>query len=161
MSPLRFIMRPVAGSSVSTGFCKEGGWLKREPELTTKLVAEPWASSVWVASARQSPRGVSAMGMHVAYTGRTPQNVSYRFLPDVYALAAASDFLVVACPGGAATRNMVNADVLAALGEKGVVINIARGSIIDEPALVQALANGRSRARVSTFSPTNPNVRPK
>jgi len=98
---------------------------------------------------------VSAMGMHVAYTGRTPQNVSYRFLPDVYALAAASDFLVVACPGGAATRNMVNADVLAALGEKGVVINIARGSIIDEPRSCRRSPMGRSRARVSTFSPTN------
>ena len=55
------------------------------------------------------------------------------------ALAAASDFLVVACPGGEATRNIVNADMLAALGKKGTLINIARGSIVDEPALVAAL----------------------
>ena len=57
-------------------------------------------------------------------------------------LAAWSDFLVVACPGGAATRGIVNADVLAALGKKGTLVNIARGSIVDEPALVKALADG-------------------
>jgi phosphoglycerate dehydrogenase-like enzyme len=81
--------------------------------------------------------------MKVAYTGRKPQSVPYEFLPDLKALAAASDFLVVACPGGAATRNIVDADVLAALGKKGILINIARGSIVDEPALVAALRDGR------------------
>jgi lactate dehydrogenase-like 2-hydroxyacid dehydrogenase len=57
-------------------------------------------------------------------------------------LAAAVDFLVVACPGGAATRNIVAAEILAALGKKGTLINIARGSIVDEPALVAALKAG-------------------
>jgi hydroxypyruvate reductase len=57
-------------------------------------------------------------------------------------LGAASDFLVVACPGGDATRNIVNAEVLAALGKKGTLINIARGSIVDEAALVAALKAG-------------------
>jgi len=80
--------------------------------------------------------------MKVAYTGRKPQQVPYEFLPDLKALAAWSDFLVVACPGGAATRGIVNAEVLAALGKKGTVVNIARGSIIDEPALVKALQDG-------------------
>jgi lactate dehydrogenase-like 2-hydroxyacid dehydrogenase len=86
------------------------------------------------------------MGMKVAYTGRKPQKVAYQYLPDVYALAAASDFLVVACPGGAETKNMVNAEVLAALGKKGTIVNIARGSIIDEPALVEALSSGTIKA---------------
>ena len=83
---------------------------------------------------------VAAMGMKVAYTGRKPQDVAYEYIADLKALAAAVDFLVVACPGGEATRNIVNADVLAALGKKGTLINIARGSIVDEPALVAALA---------------------
>jgi lactate dehydrogenase-like 2-hydroxyacid dehydrogenase len=80
--------------------------------------------------------------MHVAYTGRKPQDVPYRFFPDLRALAAAADFLVVACPGGPATRNIVDAEVLSALGKKGTLINIARGSIVDEPALVKALSEG-------------------
>ena len=58
------------------------------------------------------------------------------------ALAAAVDFLVVACPGGDATRNIVNAEVLEPLGKKGTLVNIARGSIVDEPALVAALKAG-------------------
>ncbi len=84
----------------------------------------------------------SALGMEVAYTGRNRQDVPYRFVPDLTALAAESDFLVVASPGGAATRNMVDADVLAALGKKGTLVNIARGSIVDEAALVAALKAG-------------------
>jgi lactate dehydrogenase-like 2-hydroxyacid dehydrogenase len=80
--------------------------------------------------------------MHVSYTGRKPQDVPYRFVPDLTGLAAESDFLVVSCPGGAATKNIVNAGVLAALGKKGTIVNIARGSIIDEPALVAALQAG-------------------
>ena len=90
---------------------------------------------------------VAAMGMKVAYTGRKPQDVPYEYVPDLKSLAAAVDFLVVACPGGAATRNIVNADVLAALGKKGTLINIARGSIVDEPALVAALAGRNDQGR--------------
>jgi len=80
--------------------------------------------------------------MQVSYTGRKPQDVPYRFVPDLKSLAAGADFLVVACPGGAATKNIVDAGVLAALGKKGTLVNIARGSIIDEPAMVAALEAG-------------------
>src|SRR4029079_12739446 len=79
-------------------------------------------------------------------TGRRRQKVPYRYVAHVAALAAESDFLVVASPGGAATRNMVNAEVLAALGKKGTLVNIARGSIVDEPALVAALQAGAIKA---------------
>ena len=82
------------------------------------------------------------MGMKVAYTGRKPQEVPYEYVPDLKSLAAGVDFLVVACPGGEATRNIVDAGVLAALGNKGTLINIARGSIVDEPALTRALEAG-------------------
>jgi lactate dehydrogenase-like 2-hydroxyacid dehydrogenase len=82
------------------------------------------------------------MGMKVAFTGRKPQAVPYAYHSDLKALAAASDFLVVAAPGGEATKNLVDAGVLAALGPKGTLINIARGSIVDEPALVKALTGG-------------------
>src|SRR5262249_2313323 len=85
---------------------------------------------------------VSAMGMKVAYTGRKPQEVPYEYVRDLKTLALAVDFLVVACPGGEATRNIVNSEVLAALGKKGTLINIARGSIVDEPAVVAALQAG-------------------
>ncbi len=85
-----------------------------------------------------------AFGITVVYYGpREKPGLPYRRYANLAEMAAAVDYLMVSCPGGAATRNLVNAEVLAALGTKGVVINIARGSVIDEPALVKTLQDGK------------------
>lgn len=123
-------------------FVHAGGWLKQGAELTTRLGGRTVGILGLGRIGKAIAARVTAMGMHVAYTGRTPQDVPYRFVPDLEDLAAASDFLVVACPGGAATKNLVDAGVLRALGGKGTLVNIARGSIVDEAALVDALADG-------------------
>jgi hydroxypyruvate reductase len=123
-------------------FVHAGEWGKRSAELTTKLAGRKVGVLGLGRIGKAIAERVSAMGMNVAYTGRKPQNVTYEYVRDLKTLAAGVDFLVVACPGGEATRNMVNAEVLAALGRKGTLINIARGSIVDEPALVAALKEG-------------------
>jgi lactate dehydrogenase-like 2-hydroxyacid dehydrogenase len=82
---------------------------------------------------------LEAFGMTIGYTGRKAQPVPYAFHATVGELAAWSDFLIVACPGGEGTKHLINADVLRALGAKGTLINIARGSIVDEAALIEAL----------------------
>jgi hydroxypyruvate reductase len=85
-----------------------------------------------------------SFAMSIAYHGRRAQSgVPYLFYPSLVEMARNVDYLVVACPGGAETRNLVNREVLAALGPKGVVINIARGSVIEEPAMVDLLREGR------------------
>lgn len=85
-----------------------------------------------------------AFGLEIAYHGRREQtDVNYRFYPDLVELARDCDFLVVICPGGEATKNLVNRPVLDALGADGTLINVARGSVVDEPALVAALQDGR------------------
>lgn len=85
-----------------------------------------------------------AFGMSIAYTARTAKgDLPYRFLPDPVSLAAESDFLVAITPGGAATRHLIDASVLAALGPQGFLINVARGSVVDEQALIEALSQGR------------------
>jgi hydroxypyruvate reductase len=126
-------------------FVHAGEWEKRGPELTTKLAGRNVGILGLGRIGKAIAQRVAAMRMKVAYTGRKPQEVPYEYVIDLKTLAAAADFLVVACPGGDATRNIVNAEVLAALGKKGVLINIARGSIVDEPALVAALAAGTIR----------------
>ena len=96
--------------------------------------------------------------MQVAYTGRKPQDVPYRYVDSLPALAAQVDFLVVACPGGPATHHLVNEGVLGALGAKGTLINIARGSIVDEAALVRALQAGTIKAAGLDVFEDEPNI---
>lgn len=94
----------------------------------------------------QIARRAAAFDMEILYTNRKPRAdapAEYRYVPDIETLAAECDFLVLAVPGGAATRHMVNARVLDALGAKGWLINIARGTVVDEAALVSALQDKR------------------
>jgi lactate dehydrogenase-like 2-hydroxyacid dehydrogenase len=87
---------------------------------------------------------VGAFGLDVVYHGRHAQaDVPYRYYPSLIDMARASDVLIVVAPGGPATRHIINAEVLEALGPDGVLINIARGSLIDEKALIEALRTGK------------------
>ena len=89
---------------------------------------------------------LSAHGLKIAYHGRQPQDLPHRFCSSLIELAETSDFLIIACPGGPETRHLIQADVLRALGPDGTLINIARGSVVDETALIQALKSGAIRA---------------
>jgi lactate dehydrogenase-like 2-hydroxyacid dehydrogenase len=84
-----------------------------------------------------------AFGMSIAYTARSAKaQLPYAFHADIRDLAKESDFLVVITPGGEGTRKLINAQVLEALGPKGILVNVARGSVVDEAALVDALQRG-------------------
>jgi hydroxypyruvate reductase len=84
-----------------------------------------------------------AFGMDIAYTARSAKaDLPYRYFPTPLALAAEVDFLVLITPGGAATRKMIDAAVLKALGPRGFLVNVARGSVVDEQALIEALEAG-------------------
>jgi lactate dehydrogenase-like 2-hydroxyacid dehydrogenase len=90
---------------------------------------------------------LEAHGMQLCYHGRRAQSdLPWRWCPSLLELAEGSDFLVVACPGGAQTHHLVDAQVLAALGPTGTLINIARGSVVDTAALITALQTGAIRA---------------
>lgn len=78
----------------------------------------------------------------IGYHSRSEKDVAYHYEASAEALARWADVLVVATPGGAATQGLVDADVLTALGPDGFLVNIARGSVVDEPALVDALQSG-------------------
>ncbi len=93
---------------------------------------------------KAAARRAEAFDMKIAYYGRSKQaGVPYDYYDNPASLAANSDFLLLTCPGGPETHHLVDADVLSALGPEGFLVNIARGSVVDEPALVQALQEGR------------------
>ena len=82
--------------------------------------------------------------MNVLYNGtREKKDVPYTYVGDVVELARQSDYLMVACKGGPETRHLVSRAVIDALGPKGTLINVARGTVVDEEALIDALANKR------------------
>ena len=94
----------------------------------------------------------------VAYSSRSEKPVPYAFHPDAAALACASDVLVVACSANASTRHLVNAQVLDALGPDGWLVNVSRGSVVDEAALIDALETGRIAGAALDVFEDEPNV---
>lgn len=85
-------------------------------------------------------RRLEAFGLPIGYFGRNRQpDVAYRYYADLVALARDVDTLIVVTPGGPATQNLIDATVLEALGPRGIVINVSRGSVVDEAALIEAL----------------------
>ena len=104
-------------------------------------------------------RRLDAARVPVVYHSRNPAaGVSYKHYPDLIEMAKAVDTLVIIIPGGPATAKLINADVLKALGPRGVVINVARGSVVDEPALIAALKSGTILAAGLDVFANEPNV---
>ncbi|CAN7715014.1 2-hydroxyacid dehydrogenase [Neorhizobium tomejilense] len=86
---------------------------------------------------------LEALGCKIAYSARHPRPARiWEFQPDVVRLAEWSDFLVLTCPGGPETRHLVGSPVLSALGPRGYLVNISRGSVVDEEALIGTLSRG-------------------
>jgi len=107
-------------------------------------------------------RRLEAMRIPVVYHARHARpEVPWRFYPSLREMAADVDTLVVAVPGGAGTRNMVDADILAALGRRGMVINVGRGSAIDEEALIEALETHAIQAAGLDVFVSEPNIDPR
>jgi hydroxypyruvate reductase len=121
-------------------FVRAGEWLKGPMPLQRKMSGARLGIVGMGRIAKAIAHRALAFGMSIAYTARSAKaDIPYRFLPSAQALAAESDFLVVITPGGAGTRKLINADVLKALGPQGILVNVARGSVVDEQALIDAL----------------------
>jgi lactate dehydrogenase-like 2-hydroxyacid dehydrogenase len=104
----------------------------------------------------------AAFRMRIIYSGpRGKPEAPYEYVPDVVELARQSDYLMIACRGGPETRHLVSAAVIDALGPAGTLINVARGSVVDEVALIAALAEGRlGHAALDVFE-SEPNPSPE
>ncbi len=126
----------VAGDAVVRG----GGWaFPLRPRLHHRRMGILGLGRIGQAIARRAV----GFDMAVSYHNRSRVAGSpYRFVDSVAGLASGCDVLVVACPGGAETRHLVDAAALEALGREGILVNIARGSIVDEAALIGALESG-------------------
>jgi hydroxypyruvate reductase len=132
------------GMSAGDRFVRRGEWERNAFQFTTRVSGKRLGvlglGRIGQAIAKRS----TGFDMEVRYHSRRPvTGVSWGYEASAVALADWADFLVVACAGGTATRHLVSSDVLAALGPKGFLINISRGSVVDEQALIKALADKR------------------
>jgi lactate dehydrogenase-like 2-hydroxyacid dehydrogenase len=117
-------------------WAKEGDYRLTPASLRDRSVGIVGLGRIGKAIARR----LEAFGVPVSYYGRNPQSgVANRYYADLVAMARDVDTLIVVTPGGAGTQNLINAAVLGALGTRGILINMARGSVVDEAALIEAL----------------------
>ncbi|BCH30742.1 dihydrofolate reductase [Mesorhizobium sp. L-8-10] len=128
---------------------REGRWVKEGPYPLTRSTLRGRHAGIFglgrigLAIARR----LEALGMTISYHNRRAvPDVTYAYYPTLVGLAEAVDTLISVAPGGTATEKAVNAEVLEALGPDGVFVNVGRGSTVDEPALIKALADGTIRA---------------
>ena len=129
--------------SLGDRFVRAGSWLKGALPLAQKVGGKTMGILGYGRIGKAIAKRAEAFGMHIVYHGRKPQaGVAHKYYASLTEMARDCDVLMVICPGGAATQHIVNAEVLKALGPKGTLINVARGSVVDEPALVKALAEG-------------------
>jgi lactate dehydrogenase-like 2-hydroxyacid dehydrogenase len=103
----------------------------------------------------------AAFHMQVLYNGpRQKPDVPFEYVPDLVELARRSDYLMVACKGGPATRHLISAAVIDALGPNGTLVNVARGSVVDEAALIAALSAGRLGFAALDVFESSPHIAP-
>jgi lactate dehydrogenase-like 2-hydroxyacid dehydrogenase len=141
-------------------FVRDGLWIKDAFPLTGSLRGRSVGIIGLGRIGKAIGRRLEAFGVHVSYCGRSRQPaVAYPYFSDVTAMARAVDTLIVAAPGGPSTTHLIDAKVLAALGGNGVLINVGRGNIVDETALVQALSRGTILAAGLDVFEQEPDVR--
>ena len=124
-------------------YVREGKWLKSPMPMHQKVTGRRLGIVGMGRIGQAIAKRAAAFDMTIAYHGPSKKNVPYRYEPDLVELARDVDVLIAACPGGAATKGIISRAVIEALGAKGSFVNIARGSVVDEPALVEALISGR------------------
>jgi lactate dehydrogenase-like 2-hydroxyacid dehydrogenase len=128
-------------------YVRTGAWAKQGPmRLTTRV----WGKRLGIVGlgriGRAIARRAEGFGMAIAYSGRSPKDVPYAFHPTPAALAPHVDILIVSAAGGAATAGLVDRAAIEALPAGTVFVNVSRGTVVDEAALVEALRSGRIAA---------------
>ena len=143
-------------------YLREGRWPKEgDPPLSSSLHGRKLGILGMGRIGQAIADRAKVFGMEIVYGGPNRKaDLEYTYFGDPVALAAASDVLMVSCKGGADTAGLVSADVIDAVGPEGWLINVSRGSVVDEPALVDALRTGRLGAAGLDVFADEPEVPP-
>lgn len=153
------------------------GLLRRIPQAHDFVKSSAWSKGLFTVTTTLAGKRVGIAGMgrigqdlakrlepfkvSLAYSGPTQKELPYEYFPDIQSLAKTSDVLFLACPATPETEKMINAQVLEALGPQGYLINIARGSVVDEAALLVALQQKTIAGAALDVFENEPNPNPE
>jgi lactate dehydrogenase-like 2-hydroxyacid dehydrogenase len=143
-------------------YVREGHWVNKGPIALGRSVGKKTMGVLGLGGIGRAiaDRG-AAFRMRVSYSGpRRKADAPYEYVADPVELARQSDFLMVACKGGPDTQRLVSSAVIEALGPTGTLVNVARGSVVDEPAMIQALSDGRLGFAALDVFENEPHVSP-
>jgi lactate dehydrogenase-like 2-hydroxyacid dehydrogenase len=142
-------------------YVRAGEWKAANFPLATSLAGKHVGIAGMGRIGKEIARRLETFGVALAYHGRTDQKLAWRYEADLATLARDSDILIVVAPGGAETKHLVDARVLEALGPGGYLVNVARGSLVDERALLAALeSNAIAGAALDVFD-NEPDIDPR
>lgn len=140
-------------------FVRAGQWGKVAMPLVTRFAGKRVGIAGIGRIGQAIARRATGFGCEIAYFARNARpELPYHHMPDMTDLAAWSDVLIVILPGGGATKGIVTAKALEALGPEGIFVNVSRGSTVDEPALIEALQQGRIRSAGLDVFWNEPNI---
>lgn len=148
----------VAGDA----YVRSGDWARQGMFPLQTTIARKRLGIVGMGTIGQAiARRAEAMGMDVHYWNRSAKDVAWPHVPDLMQLAHNSDVLIVIVAGGEGTRGLISQPVMEALGPKGLLVNVSRGSVVDEPAMIAALADGRLGHAALDVYASEPNPDPR
>lgn len=140
-------------------YVRSGDWAKKGMMAFTTTLTNKSLGVVGLGRiGRELADRARALKMKITYHGRRKQDVPYDYHADIKDLARACDVMVLTCPGGEATRGLIGAAELAALGPTSWLVNLSRGTVVDEPALIAALRGGTIRGAALDVYANEPNV---
>jgi lactate dehydrogenase-like 2-hydroxyacid dehydrogenase len=126
-------------------FVREEKWAQELFPLTSSLAGKKIGIVGLGRIGQGIARRLAGFDVTIAYCGSKVEGVSYMMMRDVHELADFADILIVCCPGGDKTRHLIDGAVLSSLGPSGFLVNVSRGTVVDEAALINALENGLIR----------------
>jgi hydroxypyruvate reductase len=153
------IMRRVAEAD---RFVRSGRWRKERIAPSRRVAGKHMGIVGLGRIGGRIAQHAQGIGMQVSYSGRRPvAGVAHAFVPSLLDLAEQADVLVLSCPGGQATRGLVDRAVLERLGPDGYLVNVSRGSVVDEPALLDALEKGTIAGAALDVFAREPDIDPR
>ncbi len=161
---LGLLLNTVREFGPAEQYLRAGEWAKKgDYRLTPGSLRDRTLGMVGMGRIGQAiAKRAAAFGMPVVYFSRSKKSdVAFPYYSNLIEMAKAVDTLMVITPGGAETKNMINAGVLAALGARGILINVARGTVVDEPALMAALRNKTIQAAGLDVFWNEPTINPE